>query len=105
MLVALVSTPVYLAYGHFEKNMAREVVISQSEIIDRVAMHMDLPNEEPQAMVRVQDAESLRKQNGFYAEIKSGDYIIMYTTLAIIYDLRNDRVIATKNTIARGLRY
>lgn len=95
-VILLASVPFYAAYAYIGKTVANEVVISKSQILDRVATHMTLPPEKPQAVVRVQDADVLKRQNPFYAEIKSGDYIIMYKNQAIIYDLLNDRILATK---------
>ncbi len=96
-LAFLVVVPFYGVYAYIEKTVANEIVISKSQILDRVAKHIALPKDSPLAVVRVQDADSLKKQNSFYDQVKSGDYIIMYKTLAIIYDLRNDSVLATKN--------
>lgn len=94
---ALIFAPFYGAYAYIGKTVANEVVISKSQILERVATHTNLPAGNPEAVVRVQDAESLKSQNSFYNNIKSGDYIIMYKSLAVIYDLRNDQVLATKN--------
>ena len=93
----LVIVPFYGAYAYIGKTVANEIVISKSQILDRVSKHMDLPLGDPLAVVRVQDADTLKKQNSFYDQIKSGDYIIMYKSKAIIYDLRNDNVLAVKN--------
>lgn len=103
MVAMLVVVPFYGAYAYIGKTVANEIVISKSQILDRVAKHITLPEGNPLAVVRVQDADSLKKQNPFYSQVKSGDYIIMYKTLAIIYDLRNDSILATKN-ISEQLR-
>lgn len=93
----LVAVPFYGAYAYIGKTVAHEIVISKSQILDRVAKHMTLPEGKPEAVVRVQDAASLKKQNPFYDQIQPGNYILMYTTEAIIYDLQNDRVVAVKH--------
>lgn len=64
----------------------------------RVAKHTPLPEGEPEAVVRVQDPESLKKQNNLYENVKEGDYIVIYPTLAVVYDLRNDHIVALKST-------
>lgn len=88
----------YASYFYISKSFANEVVVSQSEIVARVAMLTTLPNEEPNDIVRVQDEEVLRKQNPFYKDVKEGDYILMYKNTAIIYDLRNNVIVALKRT-------
>ena len=59
---------------------------------------MELPAENQDAIVGVQDASSLKKENAFYENVKDGDYIIMYTNLAIIYYLRNDSIVRLKRS-------
>lgn len=97
IITALISAPFYGAYAYIGKTVANEIVISKSQILERVATHTTLPAGEPEAVVRVQDAESLKRQNSFYDQVKSGDYIIMYKSEAIIYDLLNDQISAIKN--------
>lgn len=97
VIIALIALPCYGVYAYIGKTVANEIVISKSQILERVAKHMTLPKGSPLAVVRVQDADVLKKQNAFYDQIKSGDYIIMYKSQAIIYDLRNDIILATKN--------
>ena len=57
---------------------------------------LQLPPEAPYEIVRVQDEEDLKKQNEFYKDVKEGDYILMYKKVAIIYDLRNNAIVAIK---------
>jgi hypothetical protein len=92
------SSALYGAYALIGNTLANDIVVSKSEILMRVAKHTELPKGNPEAVVRVQDAESLKKQNDFYSNVKEGDYIVMYQDLAIIYDLRNDSVVALKRT-------
>ncbi len=86
----------YGAYSFIGTTFAKEVVISKSEILSRIGKLTAIPSEEPYNIVRVQDGEDLKKQNEFYKDIKEGDYIVIYHDLAIIYDLRNDVIVATK---------
>ena len=87
---------IYSSYFFIGKTFANEVVVSQSEIIARVSKLTTLPQETPYEIVRVEDEETLQKQNPFYKNIKEGDYIIMYKNLAIIYDLRNNIILGLK---------
>lgn len=86
----------YLAIG---TSFANEVVISKGEIVTRVGKLTSLPKEEPYDIVRVQDPEYLKKQNIFYKDIEEGDYILMYPNLAVIYNLRNNQIVAVKQGV------
>jgi hypothetical protein len=86
------------AYMFIGRSFADDVVVSQSEIIARIAKLTDLPHETPDDIVRVQNPEDLRKQNSFYENIKEGDYIVMYPKLAVIYDLRNNSIVGIKKS-------
>ena len=99
MLVA--GSAMYGAYAFIGNSVVNDVVVSKSEIIARVAKHTELPTEEPEAVVRVQDAETLQKQAALYGNVKEGDYILVYPSLAVVYDLRNDRIVALKSTADR----
>lgn len=83
----------YLVIG---KSFANEIVISKSEIVARVSKLTTLPEEEPYDIVRVQDPENLMKQNEFYKDIQEGDYILMYSNMAVIYNLRSNQIVAIK---------
>lgn len=98
LVTTLGSGLLYVSYTYISKSFANEVVISQSEIINRVGLLTTLPPEEPYEIVRVQDEETLRKQNSFYNEVKEGDYILVYKHVAVIYDLRNNVIVALKRT-------
>lgn len=90
----------YGAYALIGDSIASDVVVSESEILARVGKHTQLPEGKPEAIVRVEDGEDLKTQAAFYREtnVKEGDYIIIYSTLAIVYDLRNDYIVALRST-------
>ncbi len=88
----------YGAYAFIGESIANDIVVSQSEIIARIAQHTELPAGAPEAIVRVQDPETLQKQAALYENVKEGDYIVIYPTLAVVYDLRNDHIVALKST-------
>ena len=99
MALPLISgTALYGAYAFIGNTFANDIIVSKSEILTRVGKHTDLPSNEPEAVVRVQDPNTLKKQNSFYENVKEGDYIIIYPKMAVIYDLRNDSIIALKRT-------
>ncbi|MBP6888502.1 MAG: hypothetical protein KBC21_02245 [Candidatus Pacebacteria bacterium] len=97
--VVFVSSSLYGIYHLVGKTFANEVVISKSEIVSRVAKLTPLPVNEPYDVVRVEDGGSLQKQNEFYKEVKEGDYILMYKDVAVIYDLRNNTIVAMRRTL------
>lgn len=84
------------AKSSFVSYIENNITVSESEIIRRVKTHTAVPNEDPLSMVRVQDADTLRAQNSFYKDVKEGDYVIVYSTEAIIYNLRDDKIVAEK---------
>jgi hypothetical protein len=88
----------YGAYAFIGNSIANDVVVSQSEIIARISKHTELPAGDPEAIVRVQDPETLQKQAALYENVKEGDYIVIYPSLAVVYDLRNDQIVALKST-------
>lgn len=86
----------YGAYALIGTNVAKDIIVSKSEIISRVGLLTDLPKANPEAVVRVEDPSTLRKQNPFYDSVKEGDYILIYKDLAVIYDLRNNVIVGLK---------
>lgn len=94
----ITASALYGAYALIGDSITKDVIVSESEILDRVGKHIALPEGKPEAIVRVQDPESLRGQNPLYENVKVGDYIVMYPTLAVVYDLRNDHIVALKST-------
>jgi hypothetical protein len=98
LVVAVITIVSYGGYNVWDEVNAG-VSVSQKEIVLKVSKHIDLPNEEPQEVVRVQDAQSLQAQNDFYKDVKEGDYILMYKNMAVIYDLRNDVVVAFRRGV------
>ncbi len=86
----------YGVYALINQTVSSNVVISETEVIQMVNRHIKLPPEEPESVVRVEDPETLSKQNIFYQDVKEGDYILIYKSMAVIYDLRNDAVVSVK---------
>jgi hypothetical protein len=99
--LAISGSMLYGSYAFMGKLLAHDVVVSKSEIVSRIAKLTPVPEEVPDAVVRVQDPETLKKQNIFYNRVKEGDYIVMYPKIAIIYDLRNNEIVAVKKTESR----
>ncbi|MBP6948783.1 MAG: hypothetical protein KBC41_02810 [Candidatus Pacebacteria bacterium] len=98
---SLVLVCLYGFYVYVNHATENNVVVSQSEIIDRIKKLTPLPNVQPLAIVRVEDPERLKRQNVFYENVKIGDYVVMYEDTAVIYDLRNNAIVALKKVRAR----
>lgn len=98
VVVGIITSCLYGGYHFVSSTFASDVVISKSEIVARASRHVTLPSGEPDDVVRVQNAENLRKQNAFYSKVNEGDYVIMYPSVAVIYDLKRDTVVAVKST-------
>ncbi|MDQ5962305.1 MAG: hypothetical protein QG653_112 [Patescibacteria group bacterium] len=98
LFLLLVSSFSYGTYALVGDSVAEDVIVSKSEIVKRVTELASLPVNDPQAVVRVEDAEKLQKQNDFYSTVKEGDYIVVYQDVAIIYDLRNDAIVGVKRS-------
>lgn len=97
IICGVLSASLYGAYAYIGKSVENEVVISKSQIVRRIATHMQLPDGDVTTVVRVEDSENLKKQNSFYKDVEPGDYIVVYPTLAIIYDLKDDKIRASKH--------
>ncbi len=90
-------TMCYGAYALVGKSVHNDVVISQSEIVTRIARHTTLPAGVPTDVARVQDAEKLQGEADLYKNVKEGDYIVIYPSLVVVYDLYNDKIVALKS--------
>lgn len=95
--MTLFGTASYGVYALIDK-INSEINVSQQEIIFRVKKHLEIPNIEPQSVVRVEDANTLKSQNDFFKDIKEGDYVILYENMAIIYDLKKDEIEAFRRS-------
>lgn len=91
LVVVLVLLSVYL---YLQKTISGSVIVSESEILNKVNKQVVLPQDGLMSVKRVQDSATLRIQNDFYKEIKDGDYIISYKNKIIIYDFMKDKVVA-----------
>lgn len=73
-----------------------QIVLEDKDIINKAGAHVELPEGRPLKVVRVEDETTLRVQNDFYQDVKSGDYIIAYREMVIIYRLLEDKIVAVK---------
>ncbi len=67
--------------------------LSEKEIISRISTHMVMPKEEISMMIKVKDSELLKKESAFYKDVQKGDYVVVYPSLALIYNQKEDKVV------------
>ena len=63
---------------------------SNQDILAKVSKHILLPKGDPKRIIRINNIEILREQNDFYKGLEEGDFILIYSKKAYIYDSRND---------------
>lgn len=64
------------------------------QIVDNVKKLFALPEEDGEPTVAaIVDVEQLRKQNAFYNKAENGDYLVITTTRAVIYDPENNMIL------------
>lgn len=74
------------------ENTQQNVEVAQ-EILSKLRKHMVVPEAPEPTVAAIIDVETLRKRNAFYAVAKNGDYLIVTTNRAILYDPDTDRVL------------
>ena len=68
-----------------------------SSLLKKIGEHIVLPDEEEVTFAKVKDPKALQDQSSFYKGIEKGDYIVLYPSLAVIYNLQKDIIV---NTVA-----
>ena len=63
------------------------------DIIKDISEKIDLPTEEITLFARIKNPEILRSKSTFYSAIKENDYLVVYPSLAIIYDAKSNTVL------------
>ena len=85
ILLVLVVVAGGLGYAYYEAQKEIETLSNPAvrneeeieEVIEQLSRHMVLPAENPQ-IATVVDAESLRQEQEFYADVENGDKIIVF---------------------------
>ena len=72
-------------------------VSSNYDIINKISKQVKLPTEEVKVLLKVKNPESLKQEADFYKDVKKDDYILVYPSLAIIYDANLDKVVKIIN--------
>lgn len=62
-------------------------------IVDRVRKLIDLPADTEPTVAEIVKIEELRSRNAFYNKAKNGDYLIVTSTRAILYDNKRNIIL------------
>jgi hypothetical protein len=63
------------------------------QLLERVSRFMVMPSDEQPSVVVLRDAQTLAEQQSFYRGAKDGDILIVYSTRAIIYDAKANKLV------------
>jgi len=96
LFVGLFVVILFSLYFYLHQTIGKSVIVSESEILNRVGKQVVLPKDGLISVTRVQDAQALRSQNDFYKDIEEGNYIIIYKNEIIIYDFMGNKVTGVK---------
>ncbi len=83
--VAIIATIITLSSRTAEWNG-----VSKDNLIENIRKHVDLPVGNPEQVFRVQDATVIKKEGEFYKDAQDGDWVVIYNSIAVIYDGRKD---------------
>ncbi len=88
----------YIAESNKNIESKTPKIIEDKDIISFIARHIELPNEDVNVFVRVKDPDVLASRSNFYKDLKKDDYIVVYPSLAVIYDAKTDKVLKSSPT-------
>lgn len=80
----------------FEKTESVQIdtkILTQEDVMKSLASIINLPKEDISIFAKVKDPATLEKESNFYQGIKRGDYIVVYPSLAVIYDAEQEKII------------
>ncbi len=79
------------------------------QVIARIGQFMVIPTDEKPSIAVVHDVTTLAQRQSFYADAKDGDVLVVYSTRAIIYDPKSDKLVnvgpiaRTETTVSASL--
>ena len=94
MFLSIVSglVVVIVIFGYINSTKTKAESVTQENVISQLSKQISLPNETPVTFLRVSDAKSLSLQDEFYKNVQNGDYIIVYSSMALVYDFSNNKI-------------
>jgi len=76
-----------------EENQEALSVLEKQELLEKIKKHIVLPSEDEPLIVRINNAEDLKKNQAFFTNSKDNDILIVYQDKALIYRLDEDLLI------------
>ena len=94
MFLSIVSglVVVIVIFGYINSAKTKAESVTQDNVISQLSKQINLPNEIPTTFLRVSDAKTLALQDEFYKNVQNGDYIIVYSSIALVYDFANNKI-------------
>ena len=94
MFLSIVSglVVVIVIFGYINSTKTKAESVTQENVISQLSKQISLPSEAPVTFLRVSDAKSLSLQDEFYKNVQNGDYIIVYSSMALVYDFSNNKI-------------
>ena len=81
--------------SNLSANAGAKLTDSQVQtIISRVSKFMVVPSDEKPSVVVLRDVASLASQQPFYRDAKDGDVLLVYSTRAIVYDAKENKLVS-----------
>lgn len=99
LLFVIVFIFLILLISIFKNKFSNSNSITQQSVLVQLKEEINLPDNDPNSFMRISDASSLSSQDIFYKDAKNGEYIIVYDSLALVYDFDDKKIIniRTKN--------
>lgn len=69
------------------------VTPSNYSLLKKIGDQVELPKEDVKIFMKVKNPEQLKQESDFYSDIKKDDYVVIYSSLAVIYDANSDKVL------------
>lgn len=94
MFLSIVSglVVVIVIFGYINSAKTKAESVTQENVISQLSKQISLPSEAPVTFLRVSDAKNLSLQDEFYKNVQNGDYIIVYRSMALVYDFSNNKI-------------
>ena len=77
--------------GYYGEN----VTPSNYSLLNNIGEQIKLPKEDIKMFLKVKNPESLKNESDFYKDIQKDNYVVIYPSLAIIYDANSNQVLKT----------
>lgn len=83
---------IIVVFGFINNSRSKAESVTQENVIEQLSKQLVLPDDLPKDFLRVSNAKTLASQDDFYKNVKNGDYIIVYDTMALVYDFAGNKI-------------